>query len=123
MQRLVDYVNTHQDTSLRFQASKMKLTVGSNKAFLVLSKARSRITGYFRLLDPLTATRKYKHNGTILIKCRAIRRVVTSAAEAETHAVYHNARVAVLLRYLLIQMEHPQLPIPIKTDNTTTTIF
>ena len=122
LQRLLDYANTHQDTSLRFYASKMQLTVDSDAAFLVLPKARSRLAGYFRLLDP-PLNRKYKHNGAILIECRAIRNVVTSAAEAETHGVYHNARVAIPLMHLLVEMGHPQLPIPIKTDNSTATGF
>ena len=34
--RLLDYANTHQDTSLRFFASDMQLTVNSDVAFLVL---------------------------------------------------------------------------------------
>ena len=123
MQRLLDDANTHQDTSLRFYASKMRLTVDSDAAFLILSKYCSSVASYFRLLDPLTATIKYKHNGAILIKRRAICNVVTSAAEAEIHSVYQNSRVAVPLRYLLIQMGHPQSPVPIKTDNTTTTGF
>ena len=82
VQRLLDYANTHQDISLRFFASKMQLTVDSDAAFLVLPKAHSRVAGYFRLLYPPSDTRKYNHNGAILIECRAIRNVVTSAAEA-----------------------------------------
>ena len=57
----------------------------------------------------------------MLIECRTIRHVVTSAAEAETHAVFHNAKTALPIRHLLIQMGHPQLPTPITTDNSTTT--
>ena len=122
IQQLLDYANTYQDTSLRFYASKMQLTVVSDASFLVLPKARSRMAGYFRLLDP-PLNRKYKHNGAILIECRAIRNVVTSAAEAETHGVYHNARVAIPLMHLLIEMGHPQLPVLIKTYNSTATGF
>ena len=49
--------------------------------------------------------------------------MVTSAAEAETHGVYHNARVAIPLMHLLIEMGHPQLPVLIKTYNSTATGF
>ena len=47
----------------------------------------------------------------------------TSAAEAEIHGVYHNDRVSIPLIHLLIEMGHPQLPIPIKTDNSTAAGF
>ena len=69
------------------------------------------------------ANRKYNHNGTVIIECRAIHIVVTSTAEAETQGVYHNARVSVPLRHLIIEMRHPQLPVPIKIDNSTATGF
>ena len=81
----------------------MQLTVDSDAAFLVLPKARSRLAGYFRLLYP-PLSRKFKHNGAILIECRAIRNVVTSAAEAKANVVYHNARVAIPLMHLLVEM-------------------
>ena len=47
IQRILDYAYTHQNTSLRFHASQMQLTVDSDAAFLVLQKAPSRIAGYF----------------------------------------------------------------------------
>ena len=49
--------------------------------------------------------------------------MVTSAAEAETDGVYQNARVTISLMHLLIEMGHPQLPIPIKRDNSTAAGF
>jgi hypothetical protein len=44
---------------------------------------------------------------------------MSSAAEAEIGALYLNAREAVYLRQILIEMGHPQPPTPIQTDNTT----
>ena len=64
-----------------FYASKIQLTVDTDADFLVLPKSRS--LRYFRLLDLPLANRKYNHNGAILIKCRAICNIVTSAAETE----------------------------------------
>ena len=52
-----------------------------------------------------------------MIECKGLRWVVSSAAEAETCGVSHNAIVGVILRNLLIAMGHPQLPTPIVTDN------
>ena len=44
--------------------------------------------------------------------------MVTSATEAETHGVFHNAKLA-HIRNLLEGMGHPQPPTVIKTDNST----
>ena len=49
--------------------------------------------------------------------------MVTLAAEAEMHGFYHNARVAIPLIHLLIEMGHQQLPIPIKIDISIATGF
>ena len=98
----------------------MKLTVDSDTVVLILSKARSRIAGYFRLLDPPLQELNHSHNGAILIECRKVRSVVTSAVEAETHGVFYNIQTALHLRHILIEMGHPQEPIPIQIDNSTT---
>jgi len=45
--------------------------------------------------------------------------VVTSAAEAETHGVFHNAKTGLPIQHLLQSMGHPQKPFLIKTDNST----
>ena len=45
---------------------------------------------------------------------------MSSAAEAETNGVFHNAKIALPLRQLLIEMGHPQPPTIIHTDNSTT---
>ena len=101
----------------------MQLTVDSDATFLVLPKTRSRIARSFRFLDHPSSNRKYNHNGAILYECSAIRNVVTSSAEAETHGVYHNARIAVQIHHLINKMKHPHLLAPIKTDNSTATGF
>ena len=51
------------------------------------------------------------------------RNVVSSAAEAETHGVFHNAKIGVNIRHLLQKMGHRQPPTPIATDNSTTAGF
>jgi hypothetical protein len=44
---------------------------------------------------------------------------MSSAAEAEIGALYLNAREAIYLRQILVEMGHPQPPTPIQTDNTS----
>ena len=45
--------------------------------------------------------------------------MVTSAAEAEISALFHNAKTAIPIRRMLIALGHPQPPTPINTDNAT----
>ena len=59
IQRLMDYVNTHDNAFLRFHASDMVLHVDSDAAYLVAPKARSRIAGYYHLTDN---PKKERHN-------------------------------------------------------------
>ena len=92
LQQLMDYANTYPNAVLRFHASDMVLHIDSDAAYLVLPKARSRVAGYFRLLNQ---TPKSPDNGAILVECKGLQHVVSSAAEAETHGVFHNAKIRV----------------------------
>ena len=122
--RLMDYVSTYPDAYIRFHASKMILHIDSDASYLVLPKAKSRIAGYFYLSDLTpTSSTNLPPNGPILVECKTIKHVVTSAAEAEISALFHNARTAIPLRRLLIALGHPQPPTPIKVDNSTANAF
>ena len=106
----MDYANTYKTTKVWFYASDRILEVDSDAAYLVMPQARSRYAGYFRLLDNTNKANRSVHNGALLIECKTIRNVVTSAAEAETKGVFQNAKIAVGMRNLLLQMNHPQPP-------------
>ena len=95
--------------------------VDSDASYLVLPKARSRIAGYFCLLHSQTSPhRHHVDNGPILIECKTLRSVVTSAAEAETHGVFHYAKRTIPIIHTLTQMNHLQDgPTPLRTDNST----
>jgi hypothetical protein len=82
--------------------------------------ARSRSGGHFYLGNE---TRKptILHNGAILEKVKIIKHVMSSAAEAETGALFINGKEAIPLRQTLIELNHPQPPTPIQTDNSTAT--
>ena len=108
---------------MRFYASDMILEINSDASYLVMPQARSRYAGYFRLLKNINTPNRHLHNGAILIECKTIRHVVTSAAEAETKGVFQNAQTAVALRHLLKAMGHPQPSTTLRTDNSTTAGF
>ena len=94
----------------------MILTVDSDASCLVLPKARSRIAGFFQLTDGKDSRTR---NGPLLVECRTIKHVISSAAEAETGTLFHNAQTSIPIRRLLIALGHPQPPTPIKIDNST----
>ena len=59
--RLMDYLSTYPNTFLRFHASDMILHIDSDAAYLVLPKAKSRITGFIISLIFI------QHNQVILL--------------------------------------------------------
>ena len=119
----MDYANSYKQAKVRFYASDMILEIDSDASYLVLPKARSRYAGYFRFLNHKDTQDRCQHNGAILIECKTIRHVVTSAAEAEMKGVFQNAKTAVALRHLLNEIGHVQPPTTIRTDNSTASGF
>jgi len=122
-QILMDYLHTYPNAYLRYHASDMILHIDSDAAYLVAPKARSRVAGYFHLSDHPSVTKHPKLNGAILVECKTLRHVVSSAAEAETGGVFHNAQVAIPIHTILKALHHPQPPTPLKTDNSTANGF
>ena len=57
-QRLIDYVHTYPNSYIRYYASNMILNIDSNVAYLVTSKARSRVVGYYHLSSDHQITKK-----------------------------------------------------------------
>ena len=58
-------------------------------------------------------------NGAVHVIAQIIKNAVSSAAEAEIAAVFTNEKGAVPLRHTLMEMNHPQPPTEITTDNST----
>ena len=119
---LMDYLHTNPIATIRYIASDMCIHIDSDASYLVLPKARSRGAGHFYLSDrpPVSNLKPTpKPNGPILTECFTLKNVMSSAAEAETQAIYHNGKSAVPIRTTLIELGHPQPPTPLKTDNST----
>ena len=121
--RLMDFLTTNPDAYIRFHASDMVLHVDSDAAYLVAPKAKSRIAGYFYLSDHPNLNNQPKLNGPVLVECKTLKHVVSSAAEAEVIGIFYNAGVAITIRHFLNALGHKQPPTPIKTDNSTATGF
>ena len=127
LHHLLHYVASFPDATLRIFASDMVLHVDSDAAYLVLPGAKIRIAGYYHLSNkcpPSPAIPNVPMNAPILIICKTIKRVVASAAEAETGGLFMNGQEIIPLRYILHQIGHPQPgPTPLKTDNSTSLGF
>jgi hypothetical protein len=113
VRQFLDYAATHPDAILAYYASNMVLAGHSNASYLLESKARSRAEGYFFMS---TDTAQPPNNGAVLTIAQIIKAVMTSAAEAETGALYINCREAIPARHTLEYMGHPQPPTPMQTD-------
>jgi hypothetical protein len=98
----------------------MILAVESDASYLSVIKARSRAAGYFYLTNaPTRPTDALKPNGAVHVLCHIMREVLSSAAEAELGALFHNGKEACPLRIALEEMGHPQPATPMATDNNT----
>ena len=118
------YMNTHPAAYTRYYVSNMVLHVDSDVAYLVSPKARSWIAGYYHLSNHPTATKHPLLNGAILVECKTLWHVVSSAAEAEVESALHNSQMTIPIQIILeATTDHPQPPTPIKTDNSTANGF
>ena len=93
----------------------MILHVDSDAAYLVEPGAKHRAGGYLYFCNHINP----RLNGPIYCLSTLIKAVMSSAAEAELGGLFLNATNVVSIRHTLHDMNHPQSPIPIKTDNTT----
>lgn len=123
---LLDYAATYPDAMIRFYGSDMILHVSSDAAYLVLPDARSRVAGYYFLSNmppPSPTIPSPSRNDPILVECKALRHVVSSAAEADTGGLFYNGQNILPIRVALQELGHPQPPTPLVTDNATDETF
>ncbi|KAI2493168.1 Reverse transcriptase (RNA-dependent DNA polymerase) [Fragilaria crotonensis] len=77
-------------------------------------------SGVLYLTNKTTARNAgFKPNGAVHVLCQIMREVLSSAAEAELGALFHNGKEACPLRIALDEMGHPQPATPMATDNST----
>ena len=120
LSQLLNYCASYPDATVRFSASDMLLAVESDASYLSVAKGRSRAAGYFFLTNKLpTASGQYHSNGAVHVLCHIMREVLSSAAEAELGALFHNGKEACPLRHALEELGHPQPATPMATDNST----
>jgi hypothetical protein len=118
--KLLNYCNTHPETKIWYHASDMILHIHSDASYLSESEAKSRAGGLFYMGNAKKHDKNLT-NGAILIISKVLKHVMSSAAEAESGAVFINAKEGAVLRTTLEELGHKQPPTPMETDNTTAT--
>ena len=78
--QVFDYLASHPDTVLRFQASDMVLNIHSDGSYLSEPKACSRVCGHFFMGSVPKDGKPIKLNGAIHTLCSILQCVVASAA-------------------------------------------
>ena len=116
-------MNTYPDAYIQYYASDMVLHVDSDAAYLVAPKVKSRVAGYFHLSGHPNIRKHPKLNRAIQVECKTLCHVVSSAEEVKVAGIFHNAGMALPIRYILQCLGHPQPPTPIKTNNFTAAGF
>eukprot|EP00957_Ditylum_brightwellii_P177011 13484435-Ditylum_brightwellii.AAC.1 len=102
----------------------MVLHIHSDASYLSAPRSCSRAGGHFFLSNcPSNPTKPEESvtppNGPIHLVCKFLCNVMASAAETEICALYTNAQKGEEFRTVLQELDHPQPPTPIMTDNTT----
>ena len=116
---LLDYMATCPEAKIQFRASDMILNVHYDASYLSAAKGRSRAGGCFFLGSLPTNGKPIKLNGSIMITCKILKLVASSAAESELGALFVNTKEAKILRLTLQELGHLQPQTPIHVDNTT----
>ena len=114
--QLLDYVGSQEEAILTYSASDMILAAHSDASYLSEPEARSRAGGHIFLSNDVEYP---PNNGSILTIAQVIKRVMSSATEAEMAALFLVAKECVYIRLVLEEMGHKQPATPIQTDNNT----
>ena len=122
---LMDYLHTFPNAKLQFYAGDMQLHIESDAAYLVIPGACSHTAGHFYLSAANRPNKVYagQFNTPLHTECRTIKNVVSSAAEAECVALFHNCMTAVGIWHALQGLGHPQARTEVITDNSTANSF
>ena len=94
----------------------MILHIDFDTPYLIAPEAKSRIAGYFYLNNKPSIT---INNVPILVECSTLKHVVASSAECETAGVFHNAKIAFPIQYILNEIGHKQPSTLLIMDNNT----
>ena len=113
---LLDYCATYPNNGIKYRSSDMVLCGHSDAGFNNERGSRSRAGAHTLLSEDDNFPR---WNGPVLTIAQIMKYILTSAAEAETAALFLTAKEMVALRNTLEEMGWKQPPSPLQCDNST----
>jgi len=121
---LLDYMATYPNPSITFKASDMVLWISSNSSYLSVTGGRNQVGRCHFLGNNPDFTKPLAPqctfiNAPIHVKASILCNVMSSASESEIAGRYVNARMAVELRIILMEIGYMQPKTPLEVDNTT----
>jgi hypothetical protein len=105
---------TQEEAILTYRASKMTLAIHSDASYLSEPKTHSQAGGHMLMAGNEEIP---FNNGAVLNISQIIQAVMSSAAEAESGALFINAKTAISIQQTLIELSHPQPRTSMQTDN------
>ena len=115
VKHFLSYCASNLDSTTLYCVSDLILNIDSDAAYLVAPKDRSQVGEFYYMGN----SNKQLINGPVAVNAKIIKNIMSSASEAKSGGLYMNAKVAVPMRMTLAELRHPQLPTPIRTDNST----
>ncbi len=105
--QVLDYLASHPDAVVRFQASNMVLNIHLDASYLSEPKARSRACDHFFMGFVPRDGKPIKLNGAFHTLCLILRCVVASAAKAELGALFMNCQEKMIFKATLEILDIP----------------
>jgi hypothetical protein len=108
LKKLLDYLATYPDATIRFRASDMIMNVHLVAFYLSVSNARSPVCSHFFMGWSPKDGDPIQLNGAFFTLCAILRFVVASAAEAELRTLFLNCKEGMIFRLTLEELGHPR---------------
>jgi hypothetical protein len=115
--QLIDYLATHPDATIRYDASYMILHIHSDAPYLSVSNTHSRLGGLLFCGDK--PPKEDTLNGSILNMASVTKNIVASTAESAVGVCFQKAQSGAPLRVTLSELGHIQPATPLYTENST----
>jgi hypothetical protein len=96
--QILDYIATHPNAGLRYNACDMILAVHTDAYYLSEAGGKSPVAGHFYLTNQ---NNENFNNGAVLTLSAIIKHLMSSASKAELSALYYGCKMAAPLHTTL----------------------
>ena len=106
-EKLLDYLATHSNATLRYYASAIVLNSHSDAYYSSERGAKSRATGHYFLGWVTRDNAPIRFNCAIYTLCNIMKFVASSVAEADLGAIFMNAKEGRIVQLTLKELDTP----------------